>query len=330
MGGSWTFFSSGRFILSSMKPVTLVCGGDLILAGLALAEDDVDINEDDEDLSTYFEIDAAMYEGLDVDLSVLMDDRKGSARGKCVTKPKPKPAMFKKYTKYKNNKPKADCPCWYDLNKSNCACCQDEADVGPVMQCGWPMNKYCYKKGSKGCPGVCNNAYTLSGKGFPCQNDPMNLDCAWCTMTGFQCFPDKWNGPNSKAGSRCQKQTNQKYCKSVQGDCLHIPGACPSERCVKVKQINKYMKYYECQCPEGYEGNGIQCFDTQTGEQLVLSDQYVDLQLTLSQNISTFPFDGTNLPTGVELQNLITEMGNVAGSCSGACEATFQESIVEN
>merc|ERR1712121_113195 len=284
MGGSWTFFSSGRFILSSMKPVTLVCGGVLILAGLALAEDDVDINEDDEDLSTYFEIDAAMYEGLDVDLSVLMDDRKGSAKGKCVTKPKPKPAMI----------------------------------------------KYCYKKGSKGCPGVCNNAYTLSGKGFPCQNDPMNLDCAWCTMTGFQCFPDKWNGPNSKAGSRCQKQTNQKYCKSVQGDCRHIPGACPSERCVKVKQINKYMKYYECQCPEGYEGNGIQCFDTQTGEQLVLSDQYVDLQLTLSQNISTFPFDGTNLPTGVELQNLITEMGNVAGSCSGACEATFQESIVEN
>ena len=165
-----------------MKPVILVSGGVLILAGLALAQDyddyfeaaaDEDYDEADEDLSGYFEINAAMYEGLDVDLSVLMDDRKGSAKGKCVTKPKPKPAMFKKYTKYKNNKPKADCPCWYDLTKNNCACCQDEADVGvPVMQCGWPMNKYCYKKSSKGCPGVCNNAYTLSGKGFSCQNDP--------------------------------------------------------------------------------------------------------------------------------------------------------------
>ena len=125
-------------------------------------------------------------------------------------------------------------------------------------------------------------------------------------------------------------ETNQKYCKSVQGDCRHIPGACPAERCVKVKDINKYMKYYECQCPDGYEGNGIQCFDTTTGEQLVQSDQYVELDLTLSQNISTFPFDGSNLPTGVELQNLINEMGNVAGSCSGACEATFNESVVEN
>ena len=33
---------------------------------------------------------------------------------------------------------------------------------------------------------VCNNAYTLSGKGFPCQNDPNDFSCAWCTKTGFQ------------------------------------------------------------------------------------------------------------------------------------------------
>jgi len=323
MGGKLDTLLQWRIILFSMKPVILVSGVVLILVGLTLAADHVD-----EDLSDDFEINAAMYEGLDVDLSVLLDDRKGSAKGKCVTKPKPKEKLFKKYTKYKNNKPKADCACWYDLTKSNCACCKE--DAGEVMQCGWPMNKYCYKKGSKGCPGVCNNAFTLSGKGFPCQNDPTDLTCAWCTMTGFQCFPDKWNGPQSKAGSRCQKQTNQKYCKSFQGDCRHIPGACPPERCVKVKDINKYLKYYECQCPAGYEGNGIQCFDSVNGTQLVQSDQYVDLELTLTQNISTFPFDGTNLPTGVELQNLITEMGNVAGSCSGACEATFQESIVEN
>ena len=33
---------------------------------------------------------------------------------------------------------------------------------------------------------MCNNAFTLSGKGFPCQNDPTNKNCAWCTKTGFQ------------------------------------------------------------------------------------------------------------------------------------------------
>merc|ERR1712113_85620 len=312
MGGSWTLFSSGRFILPSMKPFILVCGGVLVLAGLAIAEDYSDYYDAGEDDAEW---------EYDEDLDVDMEGRKASAKGKCVTKPKPKPAMFAKYTKNTN------CPCWWDLTKNNCACCKEGTDA---MQCGWPMQKYCYKKSDKGCPGVCNNAYTLSGKGFPCQNDPTSLKCAWCTMTGFQCYPDKWNGPDSKQGSRCQKQTNQKYCKSVQGDCRHIPGACPAERCVKVKDINKYMKYYECQCPEGYEGNGIQCFDTTTGEQLVQSDQYVELDLTLSQNISTFPFDGSNLPTGVELQNLINEMGNVAGSCSGACEATFNESVVEN
>merc|ERR1711982_77019 len=77
------------------------------------------------------------------------------AKGKCVTKPKPKPAMFAKYTKNTN------CPCWWDLTKNNCACCKEGTDA---MQCGWPMQKYCYKKSDKGCPGVCNNAYTLSGK----------------------------------------------------------------------------------------------------------------------------------------------------------------------
>merc|ERR1719367_2439079 len=134
--------------------------------------------------------------------------------------------------------PANKCPCWWDLTRNNCACCKEGVDA---MQCGWPMHQYCYKKSNKGCPGVCNNAYTLSGKGFPCQNDPTSLECAWCTMTGFQCYPDKWNGPDSKQGSRCQKQTNQKYCKSVQGDCRHIPGACPAERCVNVLMDTRVM-----------------------------------------------------------------------------------------
>ena len=92
------------------------------------------------------------------------------------------------------------------MTKTNCACCKE--GVGEVMQCGWPMHKYCYKKSNMGCPGVCNNKYTLSGKGFPCYSDPTGnkygLNCAWCAKTGFQCAADKWNGPDSKFGSRCQ------------------------------------------------------------------------------------------------------------------------------
>ena len=105
----------------------------------------------------------------------------------------------------------------------------------------------------------------------------------------IRCFPDKNNGPDSKEGSRCAAQKNQKYCKSVQGDCRHISGACPPERwalpclslvhtavlnwpirdknmwchqlllgsfrCEFQSKINKYMKYYECECADGYTGD---------------------------------------------------------------------------
>merc|ERR1711988_2000078 len=83
--------------------------------------------------------------------------------GECTnTGKKPSEKLFAPYT-VKNKK----CPCWWDLSKVNCACCKGEN----VMQCGWPMHKYCYQKSKIGCPGLCNNKYTLSGKGFPCYND---------------------------------------------------------------------------------------------------------------------------------------------------------------
>merc|ERR1712061_625183 len=103
------------------------------------------------------------------------EDKKGkpNVKGKCKNSgPKPKDSIFQPYTKpYKDNK----CPCWWDLSRNNCACCEEGTNA---MQCGWPKHKWCYKKSDKGCPGVCNNAYTLSGKGFPCHNDPNNFDCA--------------------------------------------------------------------------------------------------------------------------------------------------------
>merc|ERR1712032_999919 len=263
------------------------------------------------------------------------DSRKGKPKpGVCnFGKPKLTKANTKKYTKEGD----ANCPCWWDLTKNTCACCKEGVDA---MQCGWPMHKYCYKKSDKGCPGVCNNAYTLSGKGFPCQNDPNDFSCAWCTKTGFQCFPDNKNGPNSKEKtSRCWSQKDQKYCKSVQGDCRHISGACPAERCkfqgkvaCKKTCLNKQLNYYECQCADDYTGNGLQCFDV-NGTMAISGDAIVDLTMTLKSEVETFPFDpSTDLPTGVELQDLIDQMGSVDSSCSSGsgCTSSFNINEINN
>ena len=108
------------------------------------------------------------------------------ARGKngaCTnTGPKPSPALFKQYTKpgkkgkhYTLGHPAlelnlnfllSDCPCWWNMSLKICACC-----VGDAVQCGFPQHKFCYKRTPMGCPGVCNNKYTLSERGFPCYND---------------------------------------------------------------------------------------------------------------------------------------------------------------
>merc|ERR1712088_1306531 len=126
------------------------------------------------------------------------ESRKGAGvKGECKrTGPKPSDKLFAKYTiPIKNKK----CPCWWDMSKKICVCC---------------------KRSKMGCPGVCNNKYTLSGKGFPCYNDKSKGNtCAWCAAGGFQCYADGTTGPDSKDGSRCQDQKNQKYCTSVQGDC---------------------------------------------------------------------------------------------------------------
>merc|ERR1712004_289911 len=276
------------------------------------------------------EIEELSYVKLSYDAMLAAEDeRKAQAKGTCKrTGPKLTDKNTKEYTMpYPENK----CPCWWDLSKNNCACCKEGTDA---MQCGWPMHKYCYKKSDKGCPGVCNNAFTLSGKGFPCQNDPNNKNCAWCTKTGFQCFPDAKNGPNSEFGSRCQAQNQQKYCKSVQGDCRHISGACPPDRCEKQGKVPgkpyKHLTYYECECPAGYTGNGLQCYDENDGTLLVTEDAEIELEMTLKSEVETFPFDpNTDLPTGVELQDLIDQMGSVDSSCSSGSDCTSSFNINE-
>jgi len=249
--------------------------------------------------------------------------RKGAGvKGACKnTGPKPNPKIFAKYTiPIKNKK----CPCWWDLSKKNCACCK-----GKAMQCGWPMHKYCYKKSKMGCPGVCNNKYTLSGKGFPCYNDKSKgNDCAWCAPGGFQCYADGTTGPDSKDGSRCQDQKNQKYCTSVQGDCRHIPRACPESRCQTSRKINKYLTHSQCECPQGYKGNGIQCYSN--GTLLADPKTQVELQMNIMTEEYQFPFTGEGFSSSVELQALITEMGSVESGCSNKqCQATFNQTETE-
>ena len=126
-------------------------------------------------------------------------------------------------------------------------------------------------------------------------------------------------------------ETQTKYCKSVQGDCRHIPGACPTDRCIFQEKVSKFLSYYECQCPDGYTGNGIQCFDAD-GNAPVSADVYVELDMTMTNEFETFPFDGSEISNGVELQSLITEMGNVDSSCTsaGTCSSAFNYTEINN
>merc|ERR1711981_297249 len=244
-------------------------------------------------------------------------------KGACKnTGQKPSDKLFKPYTiPIKNKK----CPCWWDMSKKVCACCKGDN----VMQCGWPMHRYCYKKSNMGCPGVCNNKYTLSGRGFPCYNDPSKgNNCAVCAPGAFQCYADSKTGPNSKEGSRCSSQKDQKYCSSVQGDCQHIPGACPVENCEFQGKVNKFLSHSQCTCPEGYEGNGMQCYSNGT----LLADPaiQVELQMEITSEEYEFPFTGEGFSSSAELESLITEMGSVESGCTtGPCQATFNQTETE-
>merc|ERR1711872_539903 len=112
-----------------------------------------------------------------------------------------------------------------------------------------------YTESAKGCPGVCNNEYTLSGKGFPCYSDNTNKDCAWCTESGYQCKQDKNTGPDSKGGSRCTNAKNKNYCESQKGDCQFIPACDGNAECKFKKSLSKYINFWKCECKKPYKGN---------------------------------------------------------------------------
>lgn len=252
---------------------------------------------------------------------------KPPTKGACATLgPKPAAKIFTKYTE-KNKK----CPCWWDITRNDCACCTSKE----YQQCGWPMHKYCYKKAKKGkpqigCPGVCNNQWTLSGKGFPCSADHDDKDCAWCTTSGYQCAQDKVTGPDSKAGSRCANSKNQNYCKSQQGDCKHIPACDVNAECKFKEKVSRYVSYWQCECEKGFTGNGIQCMDG-NGTLSLPSDLAVEVDLVITNDEYTYPYNG-EFGMGEKMELLYQEMGEVAGSvCNGDnCQSTYNQTEQNN
>merc|ERR1711915_1112742 len=119
--------------------------------------------------------------------------------------------LFSTYTKSPTG-----CPCWFDMTRSDCACCEDAG-----VQCGAPMQNYCTKKEpgrQKGCLGVPANHWTLSTTGYPCYFNTSRTDCAWCASGGAQCGNRGDKGPDSPGGSRCWDPDDPGYCDSVPGD----------------------------------------------------------------------------------------------------------------
>jgi len=239
-------------------------------------------------------------------------------KGSCKTTG---PKLTKKNTQ-KYTKSSSGCECWWDITKKNCACCNE--NVG-AMQCGWPMHKFCYKKSVRGCPGVCNNKYTLSGKGYPCYSDLTRTDCAWCNKYGYQCEQTSRNGPQSKRGSRCQDKRNKNYCESQQGDCQHIPYCDPNAKCKLSSKVGKFNSYWQCKCQSPYEGNGIQCKDKK-GNLSPNPDLPVEVQLKLEGELYKYPHDGGELSEGVSMEALLKQMKATNGKCKASskdCEASF-------
>jgi len=212
------------------------------------------------------------------------------------------------------------CPCWWDITRNDCACCKNSKTD---MQCGWPMHKFCYKKSAMGCPGVCNNKYTLSGKGYPCYSDHGDLDCAWCTKEANQCEQNKVTGPQSREGSRCTSPKVKNYCASQQADCKHIPACDTNASCLFQSKVGKHGKHFQCECDKGWSGNGIKCMDP-NGTLSQNPNTHVEVTLSLTSKLYESNHAAGEFSQGEGMEALLASMQETVSSCSGGdCEATY-------
>ena len=180
----------------------------------------------------------------------------------------------------------------------------------------------------QGCPGVCNNKYTLSQKGYGCFFDHGRTDCAWCSDNGYQCGHSKATGPDSKFGSRCANGMNKKYCDSVLGDCKHIPVYDINARCMFKRSFGKYIQIFEPRCNPGYTGNGIQCFN-KDGQLSVNPETPVEVKMKLKSDFYVYPHVDGEYSYGKAMENLFKQGENALASCGNdRCQATFNQTEI--
>jgi len=229
-----------------------------------------------------------------------------------------------KFGPYTDASAGATCPCWFDLNRSDCACCTDEG-----VQCGAPMHQWCTSRAEgrqKGCPGVPQHHWTLSNTGYPCFFNSTRTDCGWCAAGGAQC------GEGPKLG-QCRDPTDNGYCTAAPGDCLRIHGCDSQATCEFDVKFGSDTEHHQCQCGQGWVGNGVQCYDSSTGAsspELPAGSSSGDVSLTLAvtNQYYVYPHDSAQFPTAegeTELLDNITALFDSGASCASrdSCNGTF-------
>jgi len=219
------------------------------------------------------------------------------------------------------------CPCWFDLNRSDCACCTTDG-----VQCGAPMQEWCTSKKEgrqSGCLGVPANHWTLSTTGYPCFWNTSRTDCAWCAPGGAQCGPAGDTGPDSDNGNRCWDASDAGYCDSVPGDCLHIDQCDSEAECLFNVKFGSDREHHTCQCNDGWVGNGIQCYDSDGNpSEVSVSSGDVKVTLAVTNDYYVYPHNSSEFPTGpgeVDLLSNITALFEQGASCASdqSCNGTY-------
>jgi len=219
------------------------------------------------------------------------------------------------------------CPCWFDLTRSDCACCTDDG-----VQCGAPMQGWCTSKKEgrvSGCLGIPANHWTLSTTGYPCYWNTSRTDCAWCAPGGAQCGPAGDTGPDSAQGSRCWDANDASYCDSVPGNCLHIDHCDSEAECKFNVKFGSDREHHTCQCKTGWTGNGIQCYDSDGNpSEVSVSSGDVKVTLAVTNDYYVYPHNSSEFPLGpgeTSLLSNISALFEAGASCAAtqSCNGTY-------
>jgi len=234
-----------------------------------------------------------------------------------ITTEEGKNTIFEEFTEKSTG-----CPCWFDLKRTDCACCKDGDEV---LQCGAPMHQYCYKKTEgrqRGCPGVPSAQWTLSNTGHPCVWNNTRTDCAWCARGGSQCGDDDTYGPSSPHGAQCVDPKSE-ICDSMPGDCRHMNLCDPEAECVFSRKWGVSRSLYTCKCLEGWTGNGLQCVNATTGEasKPSISDDVVAVEIGITTDFYIFPHNSSEFPVGQPEKTLLDDMKDLFSS-GDSCDST--------